>query len=374
MRARLLARRFLHAITVAVVVAVVSASPGLPSAGAGDPRLDRALERRQSVQARLDALVARLGALQAQTAEVDNRLVGLTREANARQHQADTAHGALAARARQSYKHGAVDPTLALFASGSVQQAAEQARVLGLLAMRSRDEYETATSARVRTEVAVRQVDEVAAELRARRSELDGARAQVAAALAEAQRQERDVRAAIAAEEAARAQAARQRAARAQAAARSRPAARPRVASAGAVAAAAVVGGAACPVGQPRSYSDTYGAARSGGRSHKGTDILAPRGTPIFAYEAGTVTRTGASGLGGITLYLRGTSGTVYYYAHLQGFVRGVGPGQRVSAGQQIATNGDTGNARGTPHLHFEVRPGGGGNVNPYPYVRRACG
>jgi peptidoglycan LD-endopeptidase LytH len=127
-------------------------------------------------------------------------------------------------------------------------------------------------------------------------------------------------------------------------------------------------------VGQPRSYSDTWGAPRSGGRRHMGTDIMAPRGTPIYAYESGTVTRLWNSRLGGISLYLRGDSGNQYFYTHLQGYVSGLSAGQRVSAGQHIAFNGDTGNARGIPHLHFEVMPGGGGNVNPYPYVVRACG
>jgi murein DD-endopeptidase MepM/ murein hydrolase activator NlpD len=135
-----------------------------------------------------------------------------------------------------------------------------------------------------------------------------------------------------------------------------------------------VNGSVACPVGQPRNYSDTWGAARSGGRSHKGTDILAPRGTPIYAYENGTITRMNSNSLGGISLYLRGSSGNVYYYTHLQGYVSGLSAGQSVSVGQHIAFNGDTGNARGIPHLHFEVMPGGGSNVNPYPYVKRACG
>ncbi|CAN5886811.1 hypothetical protein BH23ACT8_BH23ACT8_00200 [soil metagenome] len=133
-------------------------------------------------------------------------------------------------------------------------------------------------------------------------------------------------------------------------------------------------GGVACPVGQPRSYSDTWGAPRSGGRAHKGTDIMAPMGTPIYAYESGTITRTNANRLGGISLYLAGDSGNLYYYTHLQGYVGGVSAGQRVSVGEHIASNGDSGNAAGIPHLHFEVMPGGGGNVNPYPYVQRACG
>jgi murein DD-endopeptidase MepM/ murein hydrolase activator NlpD len=144
--------------------------------------------------------------------------------------------------------------------------------------------------------------------------------------------------------------------------------------TASAGAAAPVVGNIACPVGSPRSYSNTWGAPRSGGRSHKGTDILAPHGTPIYAYESGVVTRMSGSSLGGISLYMRGNSGTSYYYTHLSGYVSGISAGSSVTVGQHIAKNGDTGNARGTPHLHFEVMPGGGGNVNPYPYVLRACG
>ena len=104
------------------------------------------------------------------------------------------------------------------------------------------------------------------------------------------------------------------------------------------------------------------------------TDIISPQQTPIYAYESGTISRMSSNSLGGISLYLTGASGNQYYYTHLSGYVSGISPGTRVSAGQHIAFNGDTGNARGIPHLHWEVRPGGGSNVNPYPYARRACG
>ena len=131
----------------------------------------------------------------------------------------------------------------------------------------------------------------------------------------------------------------------------------------------------ACPVGKPRSFVDSYGAPRSGGRSHKGTDIMAPRGTPIYAFESGEIVRMSTNRLGGITLHLRGDSGKRYYYAHLDDYVEDLSTGQRVEAGEQVGYNGDTGNARGTPpHLHIEIRPGGGANVNPYPYMRGACG
>ena len=86
----------------------------------------------------------------------------------------------------------------------------------------------------------------------------------------------------------------------------------------------------------------------------------------------GVIIRVGVDVLGGTKLWLKGQSGTYYYYAHLDSYASRVG--QRVKAGELIAYNGQTGNARYTaPHVHFEVHPGGA-TVNPYPYVKAACG
>ncbi len=124
-----------------------------------------------------------------------------------------------------------------------------------------------------------------------------------------------------------------------------------------------------CPVQGGSAYGNTWGAPRSGGRRHQGVDMLAPTGTPLQAVVSGFVDHR-SNRLGGITVSLRGDNGNRYYYAHLVGY-EGV-PG-RVEQGQVIGYIGDTGNATGIPHLHFEIRPGGGVPVNPYPSVRGAA-
>jgi peptidoglycan LD-endopeptidase LytH len=130
--------------------------------------------------------------------------------------------------------------------------------------------------------------------------------------------------------------------------------------------------GSACILERPYSYVDTWGAARSGGHSHQGTDVMAPHGARVFAIVNGVVSRESTSANGGIQLYLQGDNGVEYFYAHLSGYA--VSTGTRVRAGQLVAYNGQTGNARYTaPHVHFEVHLGGG-PVNPYPYLKRVCG
>ena len=118
------------------------------------------------------------------------------------------------------------------------------------------------------------------------------------------------------------------------------------------------------------NFSDTWGQARSGGRSHEGTDVIGPKGLALYAVVDGVITKTyvGAAN-GGTALRLTAADGTYFYYAHLDSFAPGIAAGTPVRAGQIIGFSGDTGNA-GTPHLHFEVHPRGGAAVNPYPILK----
>jgi murein DD-endopeptidase MepM/ murein hydrolase activator NlpD len=327
---------------------------GSGPAWSADARLDQARADREAAQAKLGDLLQRVGVLEAEVSAAERELDALTTAEQEHRHAEGAAQSALTTQMVAAYKHASLDPTLALLSSESPSAAAEHARLLSLLARRSRAEIESASSARVRTHASALQVAEASRVLKGRQVELATLRTQAEQEVAKAQQIEDEVEAQIALEAAGAAVGA--------------------TAGGTQMAAAPLTGSLACPVGNPHNFTDTYGAPRSGGRSHMGVDILAPRGVPIYAYESGTVTRTNSSSLGGISLYLQGDSGNQYYYTHLRGYVGGVSAGMRVSAGQHIAFNGDTGNAAGIPHLHWEVRPGGGSNVNPYPYAKRACG
>lgn len=125
--------------------------------------------------------------------------------------------------------------------------------------------------------------------------------------------------------------------------------------------------GIVCPVAGPHAFADTWGAARSGGRSHEGVDMMAPSGTPLVAVESGYA-EFKTTRLGGNSVWVNGNSGTRYFYAHLSAWE---GSSRNVSQGEVIGYVGATGNTTAN-HLHFELRPGGLA-VNPYPYVRAVC-
>ena len=130
---------------------------------------------------------------------------------------------------------------------------------------------------------------------------------------------------------------------------------------------------------------DNFGDPRPNG-FHEGIDMENPWRAPVVAVEPGRV-EYASSNLGGCMLYLYGRSGTTYMYIHLnndrtrrndnrggckQDVSFAVPDGARVAAGQQVGWNGDSGDANGNPHLHFEVHPRDGRAANPYRHLDRA--
>ena len=118
---------------------------------------------------------------------------------------------------------------------------------------------------------------------------------------------------------------------------------------------------------------DTWGSARSQGRSHEGIDIMAERGTKVYSATEGLVADLRNNNLGGKVIWILGPSGSWHYYAHLDGHKRGLNVGDYVHKGDLIGYVGNTGNARHTaPHLHYGIYLNGKGRgaVNPYSYLR----
>ena len=334
---------------VAWLVASVTALSLVPGTASADPIGD--------ARRRVAALAQRVHDAEAREGLLTDRMTKLDRELRKTERALDEVRKRYAVRARTAYQTGLGGDTLVVMLS-----ADDPSTVIGKLDLLA---------------AASRADDQLLREGAILRRRLAGQRAEIEVLRREAAAVERDLRNDAAeiralldrlyAAEAAREAAAERAAVRAAQRTRTTVRAMPRASRS-----ARLVGSYSCPVGPNHAFRDTWGAPRSGGRTHKGTDIFAPMGSPAYAVTAGVVTRTSSSANGGLGLYLRGNDGNEYYYAHMSSFTSS--PGQRVSAGQMVARVGDTGNARGgAPHIHFEIHPGGGYPINPYPDVARWC-
>lgn len=143
------------------------------------------------------------------------------------------------------------------------------------------------------------------------------------------------------------------------------------------------------PVLGGASYSNDWGAPRSGGRTHEGNDLFAAKHHPLVAVTDGTVHYVPyPEPEYGYAIFLRGDDGYNYRYLHMNndnpgtddgqgGGVNAYAPymeqGNRVVAGQLVGWAGDSGNAESTSsHLHFEVRRSDGTAINPYESLLQA--
>jgi murein DD-endopeptidase MepM/ murein hydrolase activator NlpD len=134
-------------------------------------------------------------------------------------------------------------------------------------------------------------------------------------------------------------------------------------------------------------FQNTWGHPRSGGRRHRGTDLMAPKMTEVYAMADGVVVHVRESRLAGRYLVIDHGEGWTTWYMHLNNdrpgtngnnapwfmtVAPGVGEGVQVRAGQLIAWSGNSGNAEtSAPHTHFELQYGSR-HLNPYPYLLAA--
>lgn len=141
-----------------------------------------------------------------------------------------------------------------------------------------------------------------------------------------------------------------------------------------------IAGFAIFPVAADFSFTDTFGAPRSEGRTHAGIDIFAPKLSPVVAVADGVVLKAKVgSGRSGTHVVVGHPDGTKTYYLHLnndtpgtddglgEGIAPGIAAGVEVTGGTILGYVGDSGNAEETPpHLHFEFHVSGAGAVDPY--------
>jgi murein DD-endopeptidase MepM/ murein hydrolase activator NlpD len=345
-------RRTLVAAIAAIALLTWPASP----AGAGDPVKDR-----QAAQARANAAAAKFAKATSALAKIERELTTLEAKTDETKARLEGLEGEVRQVAVNSYIRSNVGDAF-VFDPDLSKQARRNAMVR-FVTVGDRSAIDDYRAARDDLEVGTASIRKQIDERKAAAATLSKQKAAAYAELTRLAAAEKAYLAKLAAE--------REAAAKREAAARGRTSrAVPATATKTAGRASGVIasGDWICPVQGPHSFSDDFGDPRSGGRSHQGIDILNPRGTPIVASVSGIV-KFHNSSLGGLSFYLSGDDGNTYFGTHLGSYAQD----GRVSAGTVVGYNGDSGNARGTPHLHFEIHPGGGGAVNPYPTLVKYC-
>jgi peptidoglycan LD-endopeptidase LytH len=326
------------------VLAVLTVALSLPAAAQElEAELEDAEQRTEQLQAELGATTTAYETTWAELETVREEERVLSRRARELSSELDDAREAFTTRAVAMFKRGRTDTSLFLFAARGPGEAADRIALLSALQSRDAARAERASA----LVAALGQTEALLADRLARldllQEELDTQRDRLAVDLAASETLVDDLEQ--------RAQNRRR------------------------IDRGPQQGVYSCIFAPGRSqFRDTWGAPRSGGRSHKGTDVFAVMGEPVLAFTDGSIARHTNGGLGGISVYLQGDDGNLYYYTHLQRIDANGAVGRRVQGGEVIAYNGDSGNARGgAPHVHFEVKPGGGASINPYPWLAVTC-
>jgi murein DD-endopeptidase MepM/ murein hydrolase activator NlpD len=327
---------------------VASAVPILGGVAASEESPEDLKARMAAIQAELDATTQKVEDLHAQEERLETELQSIESRIAVLEKQEKKLSVVVARRADELYRAGATDMVEVLISSESITELSNKAELLSQASLDDASAFidmarTQAELEQLGDEMAEKQegLDRATEEYQAEADRLQSQFDSIAAELATLQRQLAVVEP-------------------------SAPAAAP----AASTSSIPSLNGKACPVGQPHSFIDSWGYPRSGGRTHEGVDMMASYGTPAYAIVSGAITYAGYGDSAGNWQILSGSDGNTYWYLHNQSNIVTSGG---VKAGQQIATVGDTGNAAGAPHLHFEYHPGGGGPVNPYPLVAAIC-
>lgn len=338
--------------TAATMMMVVALMVGLtvgewsfgirPAHAVDQSTLDRAQQDVRELEAELDEALDNYEQTWAQIEATKVELEQLQRDARRLEVAAARSERLLGARARAVFIQGSTATFEALLATGSADAAVERAGMIATLQLREGARLEDALASRIALDQIRALVEDRQRHFDELQEQLDRQAEILQTRLLQAQSRERTIQTVVS---------------------------RQRTINRG-----PQQGVYACIFDHAFRFRDSWGAPRSGGRRHRGTDVMAPHNHPVYAFTSGVVRRTSWSGLGGLGLYLSGDDGNVYFYAHLNAVANGMVPGRRVSAGELVAYNGSTGNASpSAPHVHFEIHPGGGSAINPYQWLAAAC-
>ena len=344
------------------VVAALCLVPAPLSAAPGDPKPPSAAEM-AGAQKRANQAAARFAKAQTALSQAQREVADLQSHTAATQKVVDVLGTQVRRLAVQQYVQG--DHTATWLGGGDPGEAVRSQAMLRYVTLGRTDSVEGYQVARADLEQSQAALAERLAQQRAVVADMRSQEIKVNAELGKLAAAQRAYDAKVAAERAAAAKAAAQRAQRASRSASANPV------TDLVAAVVPVLGGGSwiCPVQGPHAFSSDFGAPRVG-HTHQGNDIMSPRGTPVVANVSGTV-RSASSANGGISYYLAGDDGTTYFGAHLD---HRSGANGHVAAGTVVGYVGTTGDApENAPHLHFEIHPGGGRAVNPFPTLSKYC-
>lgn len=338
-------------LAVAAALMSIGVVPILARGAAGQESLSDLKARMEAIQADLDATTEKIEALRTDQDHVLERIASTELRLDDLQRQRDKLLIQAEERASLLYREGPMGMAEAILSSESFGELYDRAELVAQVTSENNEVFTRLSYTQEELEDLEDELEDRRAELQSTTSDLEDAVSELRTKFDEISDDYKALKKKLAAA-----------AAREEAAEEAAPAGgggSPEVVS---------VNGKVCPVAGPVSFVDSWLAPRSG-HLHQGVDMMADYGTPLVAIVSGTISSSYSSS-GGNSLFLSGSDGNSYWYLHNQTNLVTSG---HVSAGQKIGTVGDTGNATGIPHLHFEYHPGGGAAVNPYPLVASIC-